>query len=164
LDLGIWNFWNCELYTMEYTHLLEQTKLICSSFFSLLGRDLVLGSTPEEKAHVLYHAPFVVVAHNTDADPIFFYANLTAQKLWGLSWEEFIQTPSKYTVEPMEVSERQKLLDRARTYGYVDDYTGIRRRKDGSKFEIGTTILWNLKNAQGEYAGQAATFGEWKEL
>ncbi|MCU0429472.1 MAG: MEKHLA domain-containing protein [Cytophagaceae bacterium] len=148
---------------MEHSHLLEQTELICSSFFSLLGRDLISGNSLAEKANAMYYAPFVVVAHNTEADPVFFYANLTAQQLWGLSWDEFLSTPSRLTVEAMEVSERQKLLDRARQFGYVDDYTGIRKRKDGSAFEIGTTILWNLKDKEGNYAGQAAMFREWKD-
>lgn len=144
---------------------LSQTEIICESFFSLLKRPLVKRSTDlADLAYQLYHAPFIVVAHNTDPDPIFFYANLCAQKLWDLSLEEFLQTPSRLTVEMMEVSERQKLLDRARTHGFVDDYTGVRVRKNGSRFEIGKTILWNLKDKDRNYAGQAATFSNWKEL
>lgn len=151
------NYWETEI-------VLKQTELICSGFDSLLGRLLIGGENAVDRAYQLYHAPFVVVAHNTDPDPVFFYANLCAQKLWGLSLEDFLKTPSRLTVEPMEVSERQKLLDRAKTFGYVDDYTGIRVRKDGSKFGIGTTILWNLSDTEGLYAGQAATFSKWKEL
>ena len=45
-----------------------------------------------------------------EADPVFCYANRTAQRLWGLTWDEFIRLPSRHSAEPLVQAERDRLL------------------------------------------------------
>jgi len=147
----------------ELPHIIEYSSVLARSFSHLLKRDLIkeidlTTVSPEVLARKLYYAPFVLVSHGTQADPVFRYANLAAQKLFGYSWDEFISTPSRLSAEPMEREERQKLLDRAARDGYVDDYHGVRVTKDGKRFEIRDTILWNVTDEAGKLHGQAAMF------
>lgn len=143
----------------------RQTKLILDSYRRWLGTDLIpRGASDEEDARALFHAPFVVVSHGTQEDPVLNYGNQTALKLWEMSAEQFTQTPSRYTAEPMHRDERSRLLERTTRDGYVDDYSGIRVSSTGRRFRIDQAIVLNLINEQGDYAGQAATFSGWVEL
>ncbi len=36
-----------------------------------------------------------MVSHGTESDPIFNYGNRKALELWELSWDDFIEMPSK---------------------------------------------------------------------
>ncbi|MFD8646950.1 MEKHLA domain-containing protein [Streptomyces mirabilis] len=38
-------------------------------------------------------APFGLLAHDTSADPIFIYANSTAQRCFEYTWHEFVRLP-----------------------------------------------------------------------
>ena len=42
-----------------------------------------------------------LLMHGNEADPVFCYANRTAQRLWGLTWDEFIRLPSRLSAEPL---------------------------------------------------------------
>ena len=69
--------------------------LLTSSYYRLVGKPLV---EVGRGAQWLYDdANFVVVAHNTDADPRFIYANHAAQICFGYSWDEFMAMPSHLT-------------------------------------------------------------------
>lgn len=114
-----------------------------------------------EQAERLFHAPFVVVSHGTQADPILNYGNAAALALWEMTPEQFTQTPSRLTAEPMHRDERARLLERTRRDGYVDDYSGVRISATGKRFRIEQAIVWNLTDAEGNHRGQAATFSEW---
>lgn len=139
--------------------------LLCGSYRNLLGRELIQASeTQGNLAKALFYAPFVIVSHNTDSDPIFNYANLKALELFGFSWDEFVQLPSRFSAEPVHQSEREKLLATVSRQGYMDSYRGIRITKIGTRFEIKNAVVWNLLDEEGRYAGQAAKFGEWKFL
>ena len=139
--------------------------LLCSSYRKLLGRELFQNSEHQGNlAKALFCAPFVIVSHNTDSDPIFNYANLKALELFGFSWDEFVQLPSRFSAEPVHQSEREKLLATVSRQGYLDSYHGIRITKIGTRFEIKNAVVWNLLDEEGRYAGQAAKFGEWKFL
>jgi hypothetical protein len=136
--------------------------LLLDSFVRLVGRELVSREgTPEEQADRLFHAPFVVVSHGTEPDPVLNYGNAAALTLWEMTWEELTQTPSRLTAEPVHRDERAKLLARTRAHGFVDDYSGIRISKSGKRFRIEQAIVWNLTDADGEHRGQAATFDHW---
>lgn len=119
---------------------------------------------PEEQARLLFVAPLVVVAHGTQADPILSYGNRAALELWEMDLATFLQTPSRLTAEPMHRDERARLLERTSRNGFVDDYRGIRISSTGRRFLIESAIVWNLLDPGGRYAGQAATFSEWREL
>lgn len=112
----------------------------------------------------LYAAPFAVISHDTQPDPVFNYANGRAQQLFGMGWQEFTRLSSRYSAEPLAREERFALLERVTRYGYVDDYCGIRIAKDGSRFMICNAVVWNLLNETGDYCGQAALIREWIPL
>lgn len=140
-------------------------QLLLDSFARLVGSDLVTreGSAAEQ-AERLFHAPFVVVAHGTEVDPVLAYGNAAALALWEMTWEELTRTPSRLTAEPLHRDERARLLARTRAHGFVDDYSGIRISKTGRRFRIERAVVWNLTDPAGEYRGQAATFGHWIPL
>lgn len=129
------------------------------------GRDLLPGFTDErELSRQLFEAPFVIVSHGTEADPILNYGNLTALRLWDISWQELTQMPSRLTAEAPNREERARLLERVTRDGYIDDYSGIRIAKTGRRFRIASATVWNLINKDGSPVGQAAMFSEWTFL
>lgn len=141
---------------------ITQAGLLLSSFANLLGRELVSrDGSPREQAQRLFEAPFVVVSHGTEADPILNYGNAAAFTLWEMTPTQFTQTPSRLTAEPMHRDERARLLERTRRDGYVDDYSGVRISATGKRFWIERAIVWNLTDAAGNHRGQAATFTQW---
>jgi len=120
--------------------------------------------TIEEQARIIFHAPFVVLSHNTDADPILNYANRGGLELFELTWQELVVTPSRQTAEPVHRAERDRLLSQVAGRGYIDDYRGVRISKHGRRFEIEHATVWNLLDELGAPYGQAATFGAWRFL
>ena len=120
--------------------------------------------SPEEQARRVFEAPFVVLSHNTDADPILNYANRTGLELFELNWQELLVTPSRRTAEPVHRSERARLLAEVATRGYIDNYRGVRISKKGRRFKIDQALVWNLFDAHGAPYGQAATFCAWHFL
>jgi MEKHLA domain len=136
-----------------------------NSFLRWLKRDLIVrDGSVHEQAERLFQAPFVVVSHGTQTDPILCYGNARALQLWELSWEELTAMPSRLTAEPMHRDERAQLLARTTRDGYVDDYRGIRISKSGRRFRIAQAIVWNVIDEQGMYCGQAAMFSQWEYL
>ena len=145
--------------------LFRHVELLLNSFSSLVGRDLLVRNrTREEQAHCLFTAPFVVVSHGTEDDPILNYGNEKALCLWEMTWEDFVQTPSRKTAETIHQNERAQLLERTLKNGYIDDYSGIRVSKTGKRFKIDQAIIWNITDENGHYYGQAATFDTWHYL
>jgi PAS domain S-box-containing protein len=140
---------------------LSYAELLIESYRRLTGRELVVGVVD---APGLYEAPFPIVSHATQPDPIFCYANLAAQKLFGYSWDEFLNIPSRLSAEPDERQAREALLERARGDGYVDDYAGIRISKSGRRFYISDTTLWQVLDDHGILRGQAAVIRKWEML
>lgn len=141
---------------------LAQAGLLLTSFARLVGRELVSreGSL-RDQAHRLFQAPFVVVSHGIQADPVLNYGNAAALALWEMAPERFTQTPSRLTAEPVHRDERARLLERTRRDGYVDDYSGVRISATGRRFRIERAIVWNLADTDGSHLGQAATFSVW---
>lgn len=140
-------------------------QLLLDSFARLLGRELVpREGTSAEQAERLFRAPFVVVSHGTEADPVLNYGNAAALALWEMDWATLSSTPSRLTAEPVHRDERARLLARTRTVGFVDDYSGVRISASGKRFLIERAIVWNLAAAGGVHRGQAATFDHWTPL
>jgi hypothetical protein len=143
----------------------SHVQLLLDSFARLLGRELISRSgSIEEQAERLFHAPFVVVSHGIEADPILNYGNAAALALWEMDFATLTQTPSRLTAEPVHRDERARLLERTRRDGYVDDYAGIRISSTGRRFRIEQAVVWNLVDAAGVHRGQAATFDRWTPL
>jgi hypothetical protein len=137
-------------------------QLLLDSFRRWLGRELIeRRGSPKEQAKALYHAPFVVVSHGMEDDPILKYGNKAALDLWELDWERFTKTPSRLTAEPVNQAERAWMLAQAREKGFIDDYKGVRISGTGKRFLVEQAIVWNVVGAEGEQIGQAATFSRW---
>jgi hypothetical protein len=143
----------------------EHVQLLLDSFARLLGRELMSrDGSADEQATRLFQAPFIVVSHGTEVDPVLNYGNAAALALWEMSWDELTRTPSRLTAEPVHRDERARLLARTREHGFVDDYSGIRISKTGRRFRIEQAIVWNLTDKSGGHRGQAATFDHWIDL
>ncbi len=142
-----------------------QVALLLASHHALTGRPLlpvVPGETPHQSARRLYTAPFVVLAHDTSADPLFTYANLAAQQLFEMRWDEIVGLPSRLSAEAPAREERERLLERVAAQGFIDDYSGVRIAKSGRRFRIRRATVWNLIDPAGRRIGQAATFADWE--
>jgi hypothetical protein len=149
----------------ENGYLAEHVQCLCESLKTLTWRELICSQgTAEERAEKLFHAPFVVLSHNADADPVLTYANLAGLQLFEMSWDQLIVTPSRYTAEAPIRDERERLLKQVRRQGYIDDYAGIRVSSSGRRFRIEHATVWNLLDKHGSQLGQAATFDHWKYL
>ncbi len=145
--------------------IVPHTLCLARSFKKWTGRDLLPGDfSTTELAERIFDAPFAVVSHGTQADPILNYGNAKALGLWEMTWEEFTRTPSRLTAEAPRREERARLLETVTRNGFIDDYSGIRISKSGRRFEIFRATVWNLVSETGEPCGQAATFSEWKFL
>ena len=135
------------------------------SFRRFVGRELITRTRDAARdSRIIFEAPFVVVSHGTQDDPVLNYGNQTALTLWQMDIPTLTSTPSRLTAEPMHRDERAQLMTRAARDGFVDDYRGIRISGTGRRFLIEQAIVWNLVDADGNRVGQAATFSEWKPL
>ena len=140
-----------------------QAEIIARSLKHWTGRKLLPGSfPPADLSEKLFHAPFVVVSHGTEADPVLNYGNASALALWEMSWEELTHTPSRLTAEAPNRGERARLLEAVTARGFIDDYSGVRISKSGRRFRIRLATVWNLLTEKGEPCGQAAMFDRWE--
>ncbi len=129
------------------------------------GRDLIDPRLDAlEAARALYMAEFAVLSHDTADDPLFTYANLTAQRLFERGWSDIVGMPSRYSAEPLAREARARLLDQVARQGYTADYTGIRISATGRRFLVKGATVWNLFDETGAYCGQAAYFAAWEML
>lgn len=143
----------------------ERTRQLLDSYRQWLGSELLSrGDSDEDDARRLFEAPFVVVAHGTETDPILNYANRAALNLWETDLASLLSMPSRLTAEPVHRDERAEMLARTARDGYIDDYSGIRIAATGKRFRIAQAIVWNVVDAEGAPSGQAATFSEWTPL
>lgn len=136
-----------------------------NSYYSLVGSRLVdVNDSPEILAKLLYEAPFVVVSHGIEDDPIFKYGNQRALELFEMDWEEFTKLPSRKSAEPIDQIKRDRLLKEVNKNGFITNYKGVRITKSGRRFLIEQAVVWNVLDENGKYCGQAATFSNWKFL
>lgn len=144
---------------------IAQSTLLLDNFARLLGRDLI-GRTgdAEGDARRLYAAPFAVLSHGTESDPVLNYANATALELWETTLETLLTTPSRLTAEPLAQDAREKVLKETAARGFLSGYSGIRISATGRRFRIANVTIWNLAHDDGRPAGQAATFDQWSAV
>lgn len=136
--------------------------LIADSYARLLGQPLV--DSQDDLAEALWQAPRVIVAHGTEADPVFFYGNRLALHAFDMDFASFTGLPSRYSAEPLARKERARLLERVSRDGFIDDYAGVRISASGKRFRIERAVVWNLVDPAGGHHGQAATFSHWQPL
>ena len=135
-------------------------RLIAESYQRLTGKPLlkVVPDDVKELARALWVAPHAIVAHGTEADPVFFYGNRRALELFEMSFAEFTHLPSRLSAEAPAREERARLLEQVASRGFVDNYAGLRIAKSGRRFMIENGTVWNLVDETGACHGQAATF------
>ncbi len=143
---------------------IDRSNIIIDSYRQWLKKPLIAPLPRETLAQRLYHAPMVVVAHGTEADPVLNYGNLAALKLWEIELADFLRLHSRQTAQPMHRQQRSEMLARTARDGYIDDYEGIRISSKGDRFLIRNAVVWNLVDGSGRPAGQAASFSQWETL
>jgi hypothetical protein len=147
----------------QTSRMMEHVQILNRSLERWTGRKLVAGAvSAPELADRLFHAPFVVVSHGREDDPILNYGNATALSLWEMAWEELTATPSRLTAEAPNREERARLLAAVTAKGFIDDYSGIRISQTGRRFRIRQATVWNLLGPDDKYYGQAAMFRHWE--
>jgi MEKHLA domain len=142
---------------------LSRLSLVVNSYHRLTGKDLIT-SNHSDLWQACWTAPRVIVAHGTQADPLFFYGNRLALSVFELDFAAFTQLPSRYSAEPLLRDERDALLARVHERGFIDDYAGVRISATGRRFRIEQAVVWNLLDDDGQRHGQAATFERWLPL
>jgi len=142
---------------------IAHSQILTRCFRKWTGRDLLPGLfNPGGLARYVFEAPFVVVSHGTEADPVLNYGNAAALALWEMSWEELTRTSSRLTAETPDREDRARLLEAVTRRGFIDDYSGVRISKSGRRFRISRATVWNLLTADGKPCGQAAMFDHWE--
>lgn len=136
---------------------------VVRSYHRLTGRHLVEPSEADLWG-TCWSAPAVIVAHGTEADPIFFYGNQLALRCFELDFAAFTRLPSRYSAEPLLREQRDALLARVAEHGFIDDYAGVRISASGRRFRIEQAVVWNVLDEHGQRCGQAATFARWTPL
>jgi hypothetical protein len=144
---------------------IAHSQILARSFRKWTGHDLLPGLfNPAGLARCVFEAPFALVSHGTEADPVLNYGNASALSLWEMSWEELTRTPSRLTAEAPNREERARLLATVAARGFIDDYSGVRISKTGRRFRIARATVWNLLTEDGQPCGQAARFRDWEFL
>jgi hypothetical protein len=143
----------------------KHADLLCSSYRRWVGQELI----PDKSSRLtlkeqLFHADVGILSHGTEMDPVLNYGNKAALALWEMDWVAFTSTPSRYTAEPMERSQRERFFEVVASQGYVDNYTGIRISSTGRRFYILQAVVWNLIDSLGHYQGQAAAFTQYRYI
>ncbi len=82
-------------------------------------------------------------------------------ELFEMEWNTITSLPSRMSAEAMNREARAILLQTVAEDGYIDNYSGIRISGRGRRFRIDGATVWNLIDAEGCYAGQAAMFDNW---
>ncbi|MDJ0693595.1 MEKHLA domain-containing protein [Mastigocoleus sp. MO_188.B34] len=142
----------------EQDAIIRHIQLVLQSYKHWTGNDLVnMSDSPEEIAQQIFEAPFALVSHGTEADPIFNYGNRKALTTWELSWEEFTKMPSRQSAEEVVQEERDRLLQETEAKGF-SNFSGVRISSTGKRFHIKNGIIWNLVDEQNQYCGQAAIY------
>jgi hypothetical protein len=129
---------------------------LCYSYQQLLNKPLIQMSHEGTLINQLFNAPFALLSHGLEGDPIFNFGNQTALSLFEYNWDAFTQLPSRLSAKPIDQVERQRLLDAVSQHGYIDNYAGIRIAASGREFLIENAVVWNVIYKNGSYCGQAA--------
>ena len=140
--------------------------LLVSSYRRTLGREpaFLEHGAPRSVNWLYSQASHPVLAHNTDPDPRFIYANRAAQTAFEYDWDEITGLPSRLSAEPVDREERQRLLDSVARHGFATGYSGVRIAKSGRRFLIEEGVVWQLIDRDGAVRGQAATFAHWRDV
>lgn len=140
----------------------ELLRYIDQSFKKYTGQHLPTPDTQQDHLTWIHEkSSYSLLAHNTEIDPKFIYANLTALESFGYSFDEITQLHSRFSASEIDRKERAWLLDVVKKNGIAMNYTGPRVKKDGSFFNIHHGIVWTVTDEKNHEIAQAALF--WRE-
>ena len=114
----------------------------------------------------LMNFAYPIASHIAGDDPQFNYANRAALALFKMRDDEFLGMPSRYSAEPMLRERRAAFLAEVTANGFVENYSGVRIAKDGSRFLIEQATVWNVVDiaVPSEVLGQAVVIKKWAPL
>ena len=144
--------------------LAHHSHLLITSYQHWTRKPLIEDVSDEVKA--LMHAPFAIASHQTGDDPMFNYANHQALALFKMLPEDMLGLPSRYSAEPMLREARAEFLYQVSTHGFIENYSGVRIAKDGSRFLIEQATVWNVVDVAlpKQVLGQAVIIKAWHAL
>jgi hypothetical protein len=143
--------------------LTEHLSRLCRNYSRWTERELI--EAPRcGLSERLFDAPFVLLSHGSEPDPILNYGNRMALTLWETTWECFTRTPSRLTAGEPERDARARALTEVARRGYTEDYQGVRMSFTGRRFLIERAVVWTIRDSDDRYCGQAATFERWTYL
>lgn len=142
----------------------HHSHLLMTSYQHWTGEALVVAN--DDVTHALMHAPFAVASHAVADDPMFNYANHQALALFKMAPEEMLGLPSRYSAEAMLRQARADFLYQVSTHGFIENYSGVRIAKDGSRFLIEQATVWNVVDVSlpKQVLGQAVIIKAWHAL
>jgi hypothetical protein len=144
----------------RHEFLLRHVALLRASYLHWTGKHLLDAALDAAAAVAALHvAPYALVSHGTEADPVFNYGNRRALELFEMEWDSFTRLPSRHSAETGTREQRGAALGEVSRRGFVQGYSGIRIASSGRRFRISDTTIWNLVAADGQIHGQAALIG-----
>ncbi len=149
----------------QVAFLAHHTQLLMSSYHYWTGEPLI--AEMKDTVQGLMNASSAIASHQAGDDPIFNYANHQALALFKMTPEEMMGLPSRYSAEPMLREARAAFLHQVASHGFIENYSGVRIAKDGSRFLIEQATVWNvvdLKQAPSQTLGQAVVIKAWHAL
>jgi PAS domain-containing protein len=119
-----------------------------------------------DEVNALMQAPFAIASHQAGDDPMFNYANHQALALFKMAPEEMLGLPSRYSAEAMLREARADFLYQVSLHGFIENYSGVRIAKDGSRFLIEQATVWNVVDVSlpKQVLGQAVIIKAWHAL
>jgi 2-aminoadipate transaminase len=147
--------------TLSNDSLVSFMQAMLHSYHAATGRHLVAEGSIEARIRALAGAPFVVLSHDAQVEPVYNFGNALALELWQMSWAEFTSMPSNRCAEPMHREQREQFLQEVERTGIAVDYSGVRISKFGRRFRIEGVACWNVVDPNGVRMGQAACYPRW---
>ena len=144
--------------------LARHSHLLMSSYQHWTGDSLI--EDTKDVIQGLMISPFPIASHQAGDDPMFNYANHQALALFKMTPKEMLGLPSRFSAEPMLRGARAAFLNQVARHGFIENYTGIRIAKDGSRFLIEQATVWNVVDVEFplNVLGQAVKIKAWHEL
>ncbi len=151
----------------QQPQIVTHSQRLWQSYRHWTGQFLLPGIDPTDQvalAKALFTAPFVLLSHGTEADPILNYGNQAALNLWDYPWSRFTQMPSRLTAEVHERQAREQQLSQAAQAGWTQGYRGIRISRTGQRFCLEDATIWDVLDETNQLCGQAARFQQWSRV
>jgi hypothetical protein len=144
--------------------LARHSHLLMTSYQHWTGDSLI--EDAEDVIQSLMNTPFAIASHQAGDDPIFNYANHQALALFKMAPEDMLGLPSRFSAEPMLREARAAFLHQVATYGFIENYAGVRIARDGSRFLIEQATVWNVVDVEFslKVLGQAVIIKAWHML